>query len=98
LVSSALSVSRRPEDVQESRQFFYHPGSCAARAQAVIDPLAADAGALPQSIELHVRWLEVCGKFGGKIAQLPLPPDQFAVPRRRNPADGASGGRNHRAN
>ena len=68
------------------------------RAQAIVDPLAADPGAVSQSAELHFRWLEVGGKFGGKVAQFPLPPDQREVSRRRDPADGATGGRNHREN
>ena len=46
-----------------------------------------DAGSLSQSAELYLRRLEIRRKFGGEAAQLPLPPDQRAIPRRRDSAE-----------
>ncbi len=67
------------------------------RPQAVVDPLAADAGSLSQSVELHLRRPERGRQFGREAAQLPLPADQFAIPCRRRTRHVTTGERNRGA-
>src|SRR5581483_2451877 len=83
LVSRAVPVGGRREDVQESGQFLYPSRPGAQGAQALFHPLSVKFSSLPEPTEFHFRRTEAGGDFGRSFAQLPTPPDHGkAFPRR----------------
>ena len=76
LVPRPLPPGRRAEDVQEPGQLLHPARSGSERPQAVVDPLAAHSGSLPQPAEFHIRRPESRRQFRRKAAQLSLPLDE----------------------